>query len=359
MLTEIRIDGYRSIRDTRMELGPVNVVFGANGTGKTNLYRALHLLQVAAKGELATSLLTEGGMPSVLWAGRWGSKEKRRASIEARFEDLAYAISLGQVGGIGDPFHLDPDVKEETIAVPGARKRDVKIMERAGTSAFLRDLEGARVTYPAQLWSSESFLSQIVDPGRYPVAAEMRLRLLGWRFYHQFRADPAAPVRQSQVGVRTPILSADGHDLAAAILTIAHIGDVEAFDRAIDDAFPGSHVEVGEDDGVRLTVTMTMPGLARPLTAAELSDGTLRYLCLVTALTSPRAPSLLALDEPETSLHESLLEPLGALVRRSAEHSQIWVTTHDRLLADAIARADDARTFEVTREGGKTSVNAC
>ncbi len=87
--------------------------------------------------------------------------------------------------------------------------------------------------------------------------------------------------------------------------------------------------------------------LPRPLELRELSDGTLRFLCLAAALLSPRPPTLLALNEPETSLHAGLLPALGRLVARAAAHSQIWVTTHSRVLADEIAAAARVRPFEL------------
>jgi predicted ATPase len=103
----------------------------------------------------------------------------------------------------------------------------------------------------------------------------------------------------------------------------------------VRDAFPGASVQVETDDG-RFAVRMLMPGLNRPLDARELSDGTLRYLCLLAALYAPRSPTLLALNEPETSLHPSLLPALGEAIAFAAKQSQIWVTTHSTALADAI-----------------------
>ncbi|WP_341484305.1 AAA family ATPase [Chelativorans petroleitrophicus] len=98
------------------------------------------------------------------------------------------------------------------------------------------------------------------------------------------------------------------------------------------------------------------PGLLRPLTAAEFSDGTLRYLLLVAALLSPRPPSLLVLNEPETSLHPSLIAPLGRLIGRAAEQSQLIVITHSQALAEALAADRDAISFTLAKELGETVV---
>ena len=89
--------------------------------------------------------------------------------------------------------------------------------------------------------------------------------------------------------------------------------------------------------------------LARPLLARELSDGTLRYLCLLAAMFSPRPPQLLALNEPETSLHPDLLEPLGeAIAQAAANGAQVMLTTHSEPLAAQISRSAKARRVEAS-----------
>ncbi len=84
------------------------------------------------------------------------------------------------------------------------------------------------------------------------------------------------------------------------------------------------------------TIKLQVPGLLRPLQPRELFDGQLRFLCLYAALLSPRPPSLLALNEPETSLHPDLVHVLARLIVRAAKHTQLWITTHSQPLAEAI-----------------------
>jgi predicted ATPase len=92
----------------------------------------------------------------------------------------------------------------------------------------------------------------------------------------------------------------------------------------------------------------------RPLGLTELSDGTLRYLCLIAALLSPRPPALLALNEPETSLHPDLLSPLGQLIARAARESQLWITTHSRALAEHVERLSGETPVELRLVDGET-----
>ncbi|MDF3289635.1 AAA family ATPase [Streptomyces silvisoli] len=101
--------------------------------------------------------------------------------------------------------------------------------------------------------------------------------------------------------------------------------------------------------------------MLRPLRAAELSDGTLRYLLLVAALLTPRPPELLVLNEPETSLHPELLPPLAHLITMAAAHSQVIVVSHSQPLTHAVQRlaVDDApevTTIQLVKEHGQTRI---
>ncbi|MDP1068932.1 AAA family ATPase, partial [Klebsiella pneumoniae] len=89
----------------------------------------------------------------------------------------------------------------------------------------------------------------------------------------------------------------------AALQTIREIGDPDALQQAVSDAFPGARLNIQPLQGGRFAIEFYQEGLLRPLSAAELSDGTLRYLLLIAALLTPRPPTMMVLNEPETSLH--------------------------------------------------------
>jgi predicted ATPase len=183
----------------------------------------------------------------------------------------------------------------------------------------------------------------------------LRERMRNWRFYDPFRTDADARSRRRQIGTYTPVLAGDGGDLAAAIQTIFEVGDGGDLADAIDDAFPGSRIEVEETDGT-FDLAMIQAGLLRPLRTAELSGGTLRYLLLVAALLSPRPPALMVLDEPEASLHQDLLAPLGRLIAKASRASQVIVISHAPALVEALLDQRGARRIMLEKAFGETIV---
>ncbi|MGH9671864.1 MAG: AAA family ATPase [Bryobacteraceae bacterium] len=363
-IRELSVAGYRSIREMRLKLGAVNVLTGPNGCGKSNLYNAVLLLARAATGGFARALAEEGGMPSVLWAGgrkRLRSKpEPVRVILSVTLDVFGYRLECG-LPHCGPPterpssFRFDPEVKEEAVWLADPTARPTVLMDRKGPSASIRDVGGRMTSYPLALYSSESVLAQIQEPHLYPELSSLRDQMRGWRFYHHFRTDPGSPMRHPQTGVLTPVLAHDGADMAAAIQTIVEIGDAEGLREAVDRAFPGARLEI-EADAARFRVLMHMPGVLRPFEAAEFSDGTLRYLCLLAALLSPRPPALLALNEPETSIHPDLLAPLAELIARAARRSQLWITTHSRDLAAGIERFSGQPPVRLRLSNGETII---
>ena len=200
-------------------------------------------------------------------------------------------------------------------------------MERKTWVVRTRGSDGQWEVLTHDLSSFDSMMAQFADPRNAPEMFVLREQIRSWRFYDHFRTDVDAPARLPQIGTHTPILSDDGADMAAALQTIREIGDAAALDKAVDDAFPRSSIDVLNLEG-RFEISMHQHGLLRPLRAAELSDGTLRYLLWIAALLTPRPPSLLVLNEPETSLHPDLLPALGRLIANAAERSQVLVVTH-------------------------------
>lgn len=353
MLTTLAVENYRSLRHLIMPLARLNVVTGANGTGKSSLYRALRLLADSARNGAVAALAREGGLPATLWAGR-----SRTGPVSLRLgfagEDCGYAMDLGlpTTPGHNSLFSLDPEVKVECAWAGQVLRPSAVIAERHGTAARVRDADGAWHNIHDAVRSYDSMLSEVADPQRAPELLTLRERMRSWRFYDHVRTDSGAPARTPQIGTRTPVLSHDGADLAAALQTIREIGDASALDKAVDNAFPGSRVVVEVHNG-RFELGLRQEGLLRALGVGELSDGTLRYLLWIAALLTPRPPTLMVLNEPETSLHPELLPALAELIVAASERSQVITVTHAPALVGALRQAN---LIELEKRDGETVI---
>lgn len=369
MLSTVAVAGYRSLRQLVLELDQLTVVTGPNGSGKSNLYRSLRLLAACGQGQVIGALAQEGGLASSLWAGPRGSG---RVALQLGFaaDDVGYQLDLGLPQDEGSPFQRDPEIKTEAVWAGPLLRPGTLQAERRGPHLRTRDDSGRWEDRASRLAPYESMIDELVDPVATPELHAVRRLLRGWRFYDHFRTDPGAPAREVRPGTRTPVLAPTGDDLAAALTTIEAMGDPEPLERAVADAFDGARLRLSAVDG-RFGLALEQPGLQRPLAAAELSDGTLRYLMVVAALLSPRPPSLLVLNEPEANLHPSMLTPLARLVRAAAQTTQLVVVTHAEALAEALldAGADGGGTVagraaapvptthvELTKDLGETVV---
>jgi predicted ATPase len=371
MMTRLAISGYRSLRDVRLALGELNVVTGANGSGKSSLYRALKLLAEIAQGRIIQSLAAEGGLQSTLWAGPeafsrtmksgrhpiQGLVRKNPISLKLGFSgtDYGYAIDLGLPVRSSSSFAADPEIKAESQWTGELLGRSNAFAIRNGPSVRIRADSGEWRQAFQHLAPFDSMMTHCSNPRDAFELLFLREQMRDWRFYDHLRTDRDAAARRPQIGTYTPVLASDGADFAAAVQTIREIGAADELDDAIADAFPGGRVEVASVDGY-FELEMRQHGLLRPLKAAELSDGTLRYLLLVAALLSPRPPGLMILNEPETSLHPELLPSLARLIAAASKRSQIVVVSHASPLVSALDAEAGSRQIVLEKQLGETLV---
>jgi predicted ATPase len=357
-LIDFRVSGYRSIRNVWLKLRPINVIVGPNGCGKSNLYRSMYLLHCAANGRLAQALSEEGGLESISWAGKRGKNEKSELQLSVRSDKYEYNLVCASAGKVIRPlpFATDPEIKSEDVFLLKDGHRHT-LLKRRRDYIEAKGADGKRIDYTLKVMHNESVLSALRDSYKFPELFALREEFLNWRFYHHFRTDASSPMRFKQVGVLTPVLSHDGRDIAAAFESIRVAGDGAALEQALVDAFPGSEVCVETDKRSRRILQMFSEGFDRPFNAQEFSDGTLQYICLVAALLSLRPPSLLALNEPEGSLHSRLFEPLARLIVQASKHSQIWLTTHSTELADHILDLSGYEPLELQNVEGETKLS--
>lgn len=369
MIQCLAISGYRCLRDVRLALGQLNVVTGANGSGKSSLYRALNLLADVAQGRVIASLASEGGLASTLWAGPekfsramregaqpvQGTLRHGPVSLKLGFagDDFGYAIDLGLPASTETRFRQDPEVKVEAVWTGEVLGRANLIAERRKHFVKVRSNEtGCWEDRFSTLPAFESMMTHCADARDGLELLLLRERMRTWRFYDSLRTDRDAPARSPQIGTFTPVLAGDGADIGAAVQTILEIGDAAAMHDTIADAFDGATMSVND----RFEIEMQQNGLLRPLVISELSDGTLRYILLAAALLSPRLPELMILNEPEASLHTDLLAPLARLLTKASERCQLIVVSHSTPLMSAISRGASSNSIRLHKELGETIV---
>jgi predicted ATPase len=374
VLRTVAVEGYRSLRSVVLPLAQLTVVTGPNGSGKSSVYRVLRLLAATARGGAVRALAGEGGLESVLWAGpevvaaRVQRGEEaltgtvRRGPVALRIgfagDDLGYAIDLGlPVTPVPTMFGRDPEIKREVVWSGPLLRPATTLVDRGGHVVLTRD--GRRLADSGRrLDLRDSMLAEVSDVVTAPELLVVRERVRSWRFYDSFRTDPAAPARTALPGTFTPVMADDGGDLASALQTLRELDHTDELDAAVDQAFPGSRVDVVDQDGL-FRVRLQQRGLLRPLDPAELSDGTLRFLLWAAALLTPRPPELFVLNEPETSLHPDLVAPLAAMIVTAATRTQVVVVTHSAALRRAfevIGDDLDRRDVELDKRLGETVI---
>ena len=358
---EFSAAGYRSLQRIHYPMSRLDVFVGANGVGKSNLYRGLELLHAAAANTLGADLAREG-LDLAMWAGP-RSKKPPRIRLAASFSEpnrlepaYRYEIEIGYPPPTAAAFGSEPDIKAEILTYLGGR-RPVRLMQREGPWVTARDDTGRIAEIDVDLLASETALGRLQDPSRYPTLDLVRRTLLEWRFYHGLRTDADSPLRKPCVAVAAPTLVSDGSNLAAVFATLAGIRqDTIDLDRMIERAFPGAALNPVADRTA--TFSMSFPEFPhREFQASELSDGTLRFLGLAGALMAYRLPPFIALNEPESSLHPDLMEPLAEMIVQAAQRTQLWLVTHSERLAKAIQDTGEGAVRTVVKRNGATTID--
>ncbi|MFT4003511.1 MAG: AAA family ATPase [Rhizobium sp.] len=355
---------YRSLRAIRMDLSDVNLFIGENGVGKSNLYRSLQLVQAAVRGRLAHEISSEGGMFSAMWSGKRRSHEPARIRFDVELLDperaaiFRYWIEAGMRPPCASAgFPLEPQVKAEELSVEAGR-RPVTMMKREGPGISVRGETGGMEQHREQALTSETAIALLGDAGYFPEVGTFRRAVDAWRFYHGFRTDRGSPLRAPCLAVTAPMLDEDGANIAAVFATLVHTReDTVELDRVLAAALGGARLVVPEPQETADFGLMLPEFPNRVFQPRELSDGQIRFLGLAAALMSYRLPPLIALNEPEASLHPDMLPPLADMIAEAAKTSQIWIVTHSELLAQAVRERCGARPRRVVREDGSTWID--
>jgi predicted ATPase len=361
-LLQIDIQGYRSLNDISWSPGNLNVIIGPNGSGKSNLLRGMELLAASAQGRLSQQVLRDGGMGALLWDGQADQIVFHLAANLAEPEQssaarkIDYRLQLSQIGK-SSSYRIDEEILDDGSA--RTKRRPHKLIERQQNTGQVYDGPKSASRYLENLSETESLLSEIGSPFASPtLEALFRDRLAGWQFYQDFLTHRDAPVRQAPIARYETAVSADGSNLIQVLHTLYSGGRdfKHDLDQAMRAAFSDEFEELTFPPAAdqRIQMRLRWKSLQRGQTAADLSDGALRFLYLITILANPEPPSLIAIDEPETGLHPSMLPIIAEFAAESALKTQLIFTTHSAEFLNAFKHPPV--TTVAHWENGKTTL---
>lgn len=350
-LQELRLWDFLSYKELKLPLKPLNVLIGANGSGKSNLLETFRVLQ-AAPGDIASPFRASGGVAE--WIKKKGSSHARFARIEAivSYPDgimpLKYALQFASVAQrieIVDevveneqPIHGKPDVfffyrYQEGRPVLNQRLEEPGDRDNVYANRTVRKLRREDINV------QQSVLSQRADQDIYPELTYLGQQFRSIRSYRGWDVGFYSPLRKPQAtDAPNDFLVEDGSNLALVLNQLTTkkgysrrdlLEDLQRLYDGITDFF--FNIEGG-------TVQLFLREHDQyNISAARMSDGTLRLLCLLAILRHPQPPALICLEEPELGLHPDMMPFVAELLEDAARRTQLIVTTHSDALISGLS----------------------
>ena len=352
MIHRLKVAGLLSFGPQGIDLPmePLNVLIGPNGSGKSNLLEVLALLKAAPR-ELARPIRRGGGIWEWLWKG---DESPHKATIETTVNDpekdgpLRHVLEFTEHGGRFEVTDERIECAKTEFSYrlhQGRHTFDVQTEpkdQRTSSRPILSDSasivsESLGLTIDREREKpEESVLSQVRDAQTYPALHCLQEQYERIRLYRNWSFGPAAELRWNQ-STHDPsdFLNEGGANLA---LVLSHFqgGNKRKLVAALQELFDGIvDVNCPVTGG---TVSLFLEERdGRQIPASRLSDGTLRYLCLLAILLHPKPPSLVAIEEPELGLHPDVVAHVAELLVNASQRMQVVVTTHSRMLVDALS----------------------
>ena len=364
-ILSLDIEGFRSLKNiANWHPGDLNVLIGPNGCGKSNLLRALEMLAASAQGGLSRLIQTCGGMEALVWDGE---ADEIRFKVKcspvdinrvAEKDSLTYELRLGRLGKGGE-YKIDYEMLgnyakvEQRLAL-----KPYKLLERHGLQAKVFDEQQRGLAAPEEnVPRLETLLSLAADPftqNRH--LPPFRNQMSAWSVYHDFHTNRDAAIRRAVVTRHEKRVQPDGQNLISVLHTL-YTND-RSFKKEIDAAMTAAFGEDFEelvfppgDGDQRTQLRIRWKSLQRAQSAADLSDGTLLFLFLLTVLSSPDPAPLIAIDEPEAGLHPSMLPIVAEYAVDASRRTQVILTTHSPQLLDAFGKTVPTTTVVKWNDG--------
>ena len=333
MLRRLKLSGLLSFgpKGVDLPLAPLNVLIGANGSGKSNLLEAIALLRSAPR-DLAEPIARRGGPTEFFWKG---PDPAQTFHMEATVDfpptrELQHVLSVTAGGG---PIA----VSNERIEVLAGKRRTELVLDSAKPKAEVRDAPARR---PMQREPMNS-VSNLFLAAPHTELWYLKQQYEAIRLYRNWSFGPDAPIR-APCGAhgRSEFLDEDGGNLALVLSQF--FGDHK---QAVLDALRSLYEGIVDFQcpvtGGTVRLILVEKG-NRAIPATLLSDGTLRYLCLLAVLLHPQPPPLICIEEPELGLHPDLMPTVSDLMCDASERSQLVVTTHSDVIVDTLTEQPES-----------------
>jgi predicted ATPase len=327
----ITIEGYRRLFNVQIDMRdrPLTVMIGANGAGKTSLLEIFSLLAASANAQLANKISELGGLPDIITRDRANSIAISLSMSVPGYAPLNYQLEVALKG-------FTYEIVRETLTENNPLVLEpFKHIDSFGLDVKYFNFEDEKLLRPN--WDHnplETSLAQV--PKMYQEPEHLRKQLASCTFYGALNVAPKSPVRLPQSMRPATLPGANGEDLVSCLYYLRET-DPERFEIIEDTlavAFPDfERLSFPPVAAGTITMTWKDKNFSKPLYMHQLSEGTLRFIWLVTLLQSPDLTAVTLIDEPEVSLHPELLELLAHLMREAAQRTQLIVATHsDRLI---------------------------
>lgn len=342
LIRRLKISGLLSFgpQGIDLPLEPLNVLIGPNGSGKSNLIEALALLRAAPR-DLSAPVKRRGGILEWLWKGEDAPGIAIIDTVVSYTNGAMPLRHVLEIGQEGERFDIkDERIENESRKVGGSETRpysyyrfrgDNPVIKVSGNPRRVRRLRRSTV-YP-----EESILSQRGDPDLYPELAWLQEQYRRIRLYRNWQLGPAARLRRSPAADQPSTFLTERGENLALVLSKLRGDSRQAFVKSLQELYDGVadfQVEVGRGHAELFVVEQG--GGTRYIPASRISDGTLRYMTLAAILLDPKPPPLVVIEEPELGLHPDVLLDIGKLLVKASQRTQLVVTTHSRVLVNAL-----------------------
>ena len=325
-LNNIKVSGFKSIRELDLPIRDLNVLIGANGSGKSNFIGLFRFIRELVEERMQLYIARKGGAEKVL---HYGSGVTQELKVNIDIAPNHYAFKL----------------------VPGHGDKLVFEYEYCGFDTTYRYAENINQTL------TESDLVQYSRQKQYGVGKYVYRVLKEWRVYHFHDTSDSAKVKKMGKLNDVENLREDASNLAAYLLQMRETKPkhYERIVKTIQLVIPffkdfNLRPAYNSPDNIMLEWTDTHSDII--FSADDLSDGSLRFICLATLLLQPELPNLILLDEPELGLHPMAIQILAGLLRKASHFSQLIISTQSPNLVSEF-EAEDIIVVE-HKEGAST-----